>query len=97
MTHDRPGEIIPDGHAGAIVMLDGQPQSHVNVTDPTDLGFEYVELMATALCNHVGGSLSPTVRRTSNSGRTQCTQMAGVPSLVKGRFAPGRRGPGRAW
>ena len=62
MTHDRPGEIIPDGHAGAIVMLDGQPQSHVNVTDPTDLGFEYVELMATALETYAVG-LAPTRSR----------------------------------
>jgi hypothetical protein len=65
---DRPGEIIPDGHAGAIVMRDGQPQSHVNLADPQDLGFEYVALMATALdayaaalgppatLTHVGGA-----------------------------------------
>ena len=68
MIHDRPGEIIPDGHAGAIVMRDGQPQSHVNLADPQDLGFEYVALMATALeayaaalgppatLTHVGGA-----------------------------------------
>ncbi len=68
MSTDRPGEIIPDGHAGAIVVLDGHPQSHVNLADPTDLGFEYVALMATALdayavrhgpprtLTHVGGA-----------------------------------------
>jgi hypothetical protein len=49
MTSDRPGEIIPDGHTGAIVMLDGQPQSHVNLNDPEDLGFEYIALMATVI------------------------------------------------
>jgi hypothetical protein len=65
---DRPGEIVPDGHAGAIVMRDGQPQSHVNLADPEDLGFEYVQLAATALkayaaalapprtLTHVGGA-----------------------------------------
>ena len=65
---DRPGEIIPDGHAGAIVMSDGQPQSHVNLADPEDLGFEYIALMATVICayavrwgpprtfTHVGGA-----------------------------------------
>lgn len=47
MTSDRPGEIILDGPAGAIVMRDGQPQSHVNLSDPEDLGFEYIALMAT--------------------------------------------------
>lgn len=68
MTPDRPGEIIIDGHAGAIVMRDGQPQSHVNLDDPSDLGFEYIALMATALeayaevvgpprtLTHVGGA-----------------------------------------
>lgn len=65
---DRPGEIVPDGHAGAIVMRDGQPQSHVNLDNPEDLGFEYVQLMATAIetyaasagvprtLTHVGGA-----------------------------------------
>ncbi len=71
MTHDRPGEIIPDGHAGAIVMLDGQPQSHVNVTDPTDLGFEYVELMATALDTYAVGLGPPrTVTHVGGAGLT---------------------------
>lgn len=49
-------------------MLDGQPQSHVNLTDPEDLGFEYIALMATTLdayaavagpprtLTHVGGA-----------------------------------------
>ncbi|HQV90074.1 MAG TPA: fused MFS/spermidine synthase [Phycicoccus sp.] len=49
---DRPGEIIPDGHAGAIVMSGGQPQSHVNLADPEDLGFEYIALMATTIETH---------------------------------------------
>ena len=68
LSTDRPSEIITDGHAGAIVMRDGQPQSHVNLDDPEDLGFEYIALMATALeayaaalapprtLTHVGGA-----------------------------------------
>lgn len=65
---DRPGEIVPDERAGAIVMRDGHPQSHVNLDDPSDLGFEYLALMATAVeayaaqlgpprtLTHVGGA-----------------------------------------
>lgn len=49
MTDERPAVIVPDGHGAAVVWLDGQPQSHVNLADPSDLGFEYVALMATAL------------------------------------------------
>lgn len=51
-----------------MVMLDGQAQSHVNLADPEDLGFEYIALMATAIeayaarsgpprtLTHVGGA-----------------------------------------
>ena len=33
-------EFVPDGHGGVIVMLDGQPQSHVDPADPGNLVIE---------------------------------------------------------
>jgi len=58
--------IIPDERAGWVVLLDGRPQSHVNLDDPLDLAFEYVALTAAAVdavlagrerlrVTHVGG------------------------------------------
>lgn len=58
--------IVPDERAGWVVLLDGYPQSHVNVDDPLDLAFEYVALAAAAIdatfpapdrvrITHVGG------------------------------------------
>jgi hypothetical protein len=68
-TRDCPGEIVPDGHAGAIVLRDGQPQSHVNLDDPTDLGFEYIALMATALAAYAGSCGPPrTVTHVGGAG-----------------------------
>ena len=60
-------EIVPDRRAGWLVLLDGYPQSHVNLDDPLDLAFEYVALAAAAIdalfpwsgrlrVTHVGGA-----------------------------------------
>lgn len=60
-------EIVPDERAGWLVLLDGYPQSHVNLEDPLDLAFEYVALAAAAIdaafsapepvrVTHVGGA-----------------------------------------
>ena len=58
----------PDGHGGWTVMLDGQPQSHVDLADPGLITFEYVQHFALAIdaCSpaapaplrvtHVGGA-----------------------------------------
>ncbi|MFG3696694.1 spermidine synthase [Micromonospora sp. NPDC047620] len=44
-------ELVPDGdRAGSwTLLLDGAPQSHVDLTDPTHLEFEYVRRLATAI------------------------------------------------
>lgn len=60
-------EIVPDERGGWVVLLDGHPQSHVNLDDPHDLAFEYVALTAAAIeaamgtlvrvrATHVGGA-----------------------------------------
>ncbi len=58
----------PDGHGGWTVMLDAQPQSHVDLADPGLITFEYVQHFALAIdaCSpaapaplrvtHVGGA-----------------------------------------
>ena len=59
--------IVADERAGWVVVLDGHPQSHVNLEDPLDLAFEYVALIAAAVdallgdcerirVTHVGGA-----------------------------------------
>lgn len=35
-------EFVPDGHGGVVVVVDDQPQSHVDLDDPGHLLFEYV-------------------------------------------------------
>ncbi|MFD0787745.1 spermine synthase, partial [Micromonospora azadirachtae] len=44
-------ELVPDrDRAGSwTLLLDGAPQSHVDLTDPTHLEFEYVRRLATAI------------------------------------------------
>jgi spermidine synthase len=73
--HDRPDRhdrhdrhaIVADERGGWVVLLDGHPQSHVNLDDPLDLGFEYVAIAAAAIdavlpgperirVTHVGGA-----------------------------------------
>lgn len=60
-------EFVPDEHGGVTVMRDGHPQSHVDLTDPEGLVFEYVQHMAAAVdatfpapdpigVTHVGGA-----------------------------------------
>lgn len=59
-------EFVPDEHGGVTVVRDGHPQSHVDVDDPEDLVFEYVQHMASVIdatfprpdvigVTHVGG------------------------------------------
>ncbi len=64
---DGPGglQLVPDGHGGVVVMLDGQPQSHVDLADPGNLLFEYIQHFGLVLdtlpegplaVTHVGGA-----------------------------------------
>ena len=60
-------DIVPDERGGWLVLVDGRPQSHVDLDDPLDLAFEYVALVAAAVdallpgrerlrATHVGGA-----------------------------------------
>ncbi len=60
-------DFVPDEHGGVTVVRDGHPQSHVDVEDPEDLVFEYVQHMASVIdatfprpdpigVTHVGGA-----------------------------------------
>ena len=57
-------QLVPDGHGGVLVMLDRQPQSHVDLADPGNLLFEYIQHFGLVLgtlpegplaVTHVGG------------------------------------------
>ena len=39
----------PDRPSGRTLLVDGAPQSHVDLADPTHLEFEYVRRMAAAI------------------------------------------------
>jgi len=64
MTEDQGGQIefVPDddGRGGVTVMMDGSPQSHVNLTDPGILGFEYIAHFAAVIDTLPGGPLGIT-------------------------------------
>jgi spermidine synthase len=58
-------EFVADGHGGTVVMVDGQPQSHVDLGDPGNLLFEYIHHLGLVLdtlpdgplaVTHVGGA-----------------------------------------
>lgn len=59
-------QFVPDERGGVTVLLDGHPQSYVDLRDPTMLAFEYVAQMGLALealapvgpvaVTHVGGA-----------------------------------------
>jgi spermidine synthase len=59
---DGPGglQLVPDGHGGVVVMLDGQPQSHVDLADPGNLLFEYIQHFGLVLDTLPGGPLAVT-------------------------------------
>jgi spermidine synthase len=79
-------ELVPDddGRGGVTVMMDGSPQSHVNLADPGSLGFEYIAHFAAVIdtlpagplgVTHIGGA-GLTLARYVNSER------AGSPQIV---------------
>ena len=60
-------ELVPDedGRRGVTVMMDGSPQSYVDLADPGNLGFEYIAHLAAVIdtlpagplaITHVGGA-----------------------------------------
>jgi spermidine synthase len=73
-----------DGRGGVTVMMDGSPQSHVNLADPGSLGFEYIAHFAAVIdtlpagplgITHIGGA-GLTLARYVNAER------AGSPQIV---------------
>lgn len=90
--------IVPDERAGWVVVLDGHPQSHVNLEDPLDLAFEYVAVIAAAVdalrprpdrlrVTHVGGA-GLTIARWVHATRPGSSQIvlepdAGLTALVR--------------
>jgi len=73
-----------DGHGGVTVMMDGSPQSHVNVADPGNLGFEYIAHFAAVIDTLPAGRLS--VTHIGGAGLTLAryinAQRAGSPQIV---------------
>ncbi|MEP7018477.1 MAG: fused MFS/spermidine synthase [Actinomycetota bacterium] len=57
-----PIELVPDedGRGGVTVMMDGNPQSHVDLADPRNLGFEYVAHFAAVIDTLPAGPLAVT-------------------------------------
>ena len=55
-------ELVPDddGRGGVTVMMDGSPQSHVNLADPGSLGFEYIAHFAAVIDTLPAGPLGVT-------------------------------------
>jgi len=88
VPEEPPGQIEfvrdDDGRGGVTVMMDGTPQSHVNLADPGILGFEYVAHFAAVIdtlppgplgITHIGGA-GLTLPRYVNAER------AGSPQIV---------------
>lgn len=57
-----PIELVPDedGRGGMTVMMDGNPQSHVDLADPRNLGFEYIAHFAAVIDTLPAGPLAVT-------------------------------------
>jgi len=64
-------ELVPDGdgRGGMTVMMDGSPQSHVDLADPGNLGFEYIAHFAAVIDTLRPGS--PQVVLEPNAGLTE--------------------------
>jgi spermidine synthase len=84
-------EFVPDddGRGGVTVMMDGSPQSHVDLADPGNLGFEYIAHFAAVidtlpegpLClTHIGGA-GLTLARYVNAERPGSPQIVLEPSV----------------
>jgi spermidine synthase len=84
-------ELVPDddGRGGVTVMMDGSPQSHVNLADPGSLGFEYVAHFAAVIdtlpagplgITHIGGA-GLTLARYVNAQRPGSPQIVLEPNV----------------
>lgn len=62
--------IVRDERGGFVVLLDGYPQSHVNLEDPLDLAFEYIALAAAAIDAVLGGRERLRVTHVGGAGLT---------------------------
>jgi spermidine synthase len=99
-------ELVPDddGRGGVTVMMDGSPQSHVNLADPGSLGFEYIAHFAAVIdtlpagplgVTHIGGA-GLTLARYVNAERPGSPQIvlepnAGLTELVRRELPLPRR------
>jgi len=77
-----------DGRGGVTVMMDGSPQSHVDLADPGNLGFEYIAHIAAVIdtlpagplgITHIGGA-GLTLARYVNAVRPGSTQIVLEPN-----------------
>jgi spermidine synthase len=84
-------ELVPDddGRGGVTVMMDGSPQSHVNLADPGFLGFEYIAHFAAVIdtlpagplgITHIGGA-GLTLARYVNAERPGSPQIVLEPNV----------------
>jgi spermidine synthase len=79
-----------DGRGGVMVMVDGTPQSHVNLADPRSLGFEYIAHFAAVIdtlpagplgITHIGGA-GLTLARYVNAERAGSPQIVLEPNVA---------------
>jgi spermidine synthase len=84
-------ELVPDedGRGGVTVMMDGSPQSHVDLADPGNLGFEYIAHFAAVIdtlpagplgVTHIGGA-GLTLARYVNAERPGSPQIVLEPNI----------------
>jgi len=84
-------ELVPDddGRGGVTVMMDGSPQSHVNLADPGSLDFEYIAHFAAVIdtlpagplaVTHIGGA-GLTLARYVNAERPGSPQIVLEPNV----------------
>jgi spermidine synthase len=84
-------ELVPDqdGRGGVTVMMDGSPQSHVDLADPGNLGFEYIAHFAAVIdtlpagplaITHIGGA-GLTLARYVNAERVGSPQIVLEPNV----------------
>jgi len=92
MPEDQAGRVEfvtdDDGRGGVTVMMDGSPQSHVNLADPGSLGFEYIAHFAAVIdtlpdgplgITHIGGA-GLTLARYVNAERPGSPQIVLEPN-----------------
>jgi spermidine synthase len=84
-------QLVPDqdGQGGVTVMMDGSPQSHVDLADPGNLGFEYIAHFAAVIetlpagplrITHIGGG-ALTLARYLNAARPGSPQIVLEPNV----------------